>query len=34
VSGAVAVRGSKDADGPVLGLSPAAWAEFTASLRG
>jgi hypothetical protein len=32
----VAVRDSKDKDpdGPILRLSPAAWAEFTASLRG
>lgn len=28
----VAVRDSKDADGPILRLSPAAWTEFTASL--
>jgi hypothetical protein len=37
---AVAVRDSKhpkdpkDPDGPILRLSPAAWAEFTTSLRG
>ena len=29
---AVAVRDSKTPDGPILRLTPMAWAEFTASL--
>ena len=29
----VAVRDSKAPDGPILRLTPTAWAEFTASLR-
>ncbi|MEU5698841.1 DUF397 domain-containing protein [Streptomyces aurantiacus] len=32
VADTVAVRDSKDPDGPILRLSPAAWAEFTAML--
>ncbi|MFF3214788.1 DUF397 domain-containing protein [Streptomyces sp. NPDC002886] len=31
VVGTVAVRDSKDADGPVIRLAPAAWAAFAAS---
>jgi len=27
--GVVAVRDSRDADGPVIGVSPRAWIEFT-----
>ncbi|MEU9186117.1 DUF397 domain-containing protein [Streptomyces sp. NPDC048484] len=29
----VAVRDSKDPDGPILRLAPTTWAEFTASLH-
>lgn len=32
--GVVAVRDSQDPDGPALVLSPAAWREFTGSLKG
>lgn len=32
--GAVAVRGSKDPDGPVLAFTVDGWATFTARLRG
>jgi hypothetical protein len=31
--GAVAVRDSKDPDGPRLTFGPAAWAAFTAAIR-
>jgi Domain of unknown function (DUF397) len=31
--GTVAVRDSKDRDGPVLVLTPAQWREFTAGIR-
>jgi hypothetical protein len=31
--GVVAVRDSKDPDGPVLRLAPGAWASFAAHLR-
>lgn len=31
--GAVAVRDSKDPDGPKLTFGPAAWAAFTAAIR-
>jgi hypothetical protein len=31
--GVVAVRDSKDPDGPVLTLSPDEWARFTAHMR-
>ncbi|MER5487436.1 DUF397 domain-containing protein [Streptomyces sp. NPDC002812] len=31
VVGTVAVRDSKDADGPVIRLAPAAWVAFAAS---
>ncbi|WP_407838153.1 DUF397 domain-containing protein [Streptomyces sp. DSM 116496] len=31
IVGTVAVRDSKDADGPVIRLAPAAWAAFAAS---
>ncbi|MCX4908638.1 DUF397 domain-containing protein [Streptomyces sp. NBC_00878] len=32
VADTVAVRDSKDPDGPILLLTPKAWTEFTASL--
>lgn len=32
VSGTVAVRDSKDVDGPILRLDPVAWATFTREL--
>jgi hypothetical protein len=32
--GVVAVRDSKDPDGPALVFTPAGWAAFTASLKG
>jgi hypothetical protein len=32
-AGAVGVRDSKDREGPVLVLGPAAWRSFTASLK-
>ncbi|MFF4830538.1 DUF397 domain-containing protein [Streptomyces sp. NPDC001315] len=31
--GTIAVRDSKNPDGPILRLTPTTWAEFTASLR-
>ncbi|WP_055547553.1 DUF397 domain-containing protein [Streptomyces sp. NBRC 110028] len=34
VPGAVAIRDSKRPDGPMVRLTPAAWAEFRASLVG
>jgi hypothetical protein len=33
VPGAVAVRDSKQADGPVIAVAPTAWGAFTADLR-
>jgi uncharacterized protein DUF397 len=33
IPGAVAVRDSKDPDGPTLITSPAAWEAFTASVK-
>lgn len=33
VSGIVAVRDSKDPDGPALVVGPAAWSAFTASVH-
>lgn len=33
VPGAVAVRDSKQADGPVIAVAPTAWSAFTADLR-
>jgi hypothetical protein len=33
VPGAVAVRDSKEPDGPILRVVPRSWAAFTASLR-
>ncbi|GHI06318.1 hypothetical protein AQI88_18420 [Streptomyces cellostaticus] len=32
IPGTVAVRDSKDADGPVLRLTPTTWAAFTGAL--
>lgn len=32
IPGTIAIRDSKSPDGPILRLSPAAWAEFTTSM--
>lgn len=34
VPGAVAIRDSKDPGGPILHLTPAAWADFRAAVAG
>jgi Domain of unknown function (DUF397) len=31
--GVIAIRDSKDPDGPLLAFTPAQWAEFTAAVR-